>query len=98
MRQSQIHTNLLVAHASAGSTPYNQLIAGLTQRLVQGGSSAYEAGRQAVAIVARTIAQQAGALAYLDAFRFVSIACFAMLPLGWLIKKVPLGKKPVHVD
>ncbi len=98
VRQSQIHTNLLVAHAAAGNAPYNQLVAGLTQRLVQSGSSAYEAGRQAVAIVARTIAQQAGALAYLDAFRFVSIACFAMLPLGWLIKKVPLGKKPVHVD
>ena len=98
VRQSQVHTNLLVAHAAAGSTPYNQLVGGLTQRLVQGGSSAYEAGRQAIAIVARTIAQQAGALAYLDAFRFVSIACFAMLPLAWLIKKVPLGKKPVHVD
>jgi DHA2 family multidrug resistance protein len=98
VRQSQVHTNQLVSHAAAGSTPYNQWIGGLTQRLIQGGSSAYEAGRQATAIVARTIAQQAGALAYLDAFRFVSIACFAMLPLAWMIKRVRLGKGPVHVD
>ncbi|HYL05184.1 MAG TPA: hypothetical protein VE075_04040, partial [Thermoanaerobaculia bacterium] len=77
---------------------YNQVIGGLSQRLIQGGSSAYEAGRQATAIVARTIAQQAAALAYLDAFRFVAVACFAMLPLTLLIKKVTAGKGAVHVD
>jgi MFS transporter, DHA2 family, multidrug resistance protein len=98
VRQSQVHTNLLVAHAAAGSTTYNQWVGSLTQRLIQGGSSAYEAGRQAVAIVARTIAQQAGALAYLDAFRFVALACFAMLPLAWMIKKVRLSKGPAHID
>jgi DHA2 family multidrug resistance protein len=98
VRQSQVHTNQLVAHASAGSTAYNQWIAGLSQRLIAGGSSAYDAGRQATALAARTIYQQAAALAYLDAFRFVAIACFAMLPLAWLLKKVPLGKGPVHVD
>jgi DHA2 family multidrug resistance protein len=98
VRQSQVHTNQLVAHVAAGSTPYNQWIAGLSQRLIAGGSSAYQAGRQATALVARTIAQQAGALAYLDAFRFVAVACFAMLPLAWLLKKVSLGKGPVHVD
>jgi MFS transporter, DHA2 family, multidrug resistance protein len=98
VRQSQVHTNLLVSHAAAGNGAFNQLIAGLGQRLIQGGASAYEAGRQATAIVARTIAQQAGALAYLDAFRMVAVLCFAMLPLGWLIKRVPLGKGPTHVD
>ncbi|MBV8202683.1 MAG: DHA2 family efflux MFS transporter permease subunit [Acidobacteria bacterium] len=98
VRQSQVHTSQLVSHAAAGSTPYNQVIAGLTQRLIQSGSSAYEAGRQATAIIARTIAQQAAALAYLDAFRFVALACFVMLPLTLLIKKVPLGKGPAHVD
>jgi DHA2 family multidrug resistance protein len=98
VRQSQVHTNQLVSHAAAGSTPYNQLIGGLSQRLIQSGSSAYEAGRQATAIVARTIAQQAAALAYLDAFRFVAFACFAMLPLTLLVKKVVVGKGPVHVD
>jgi DHA2 family multidrug resistance protein len=111
VRQSQVHTNQLVAHVAAGSTPYNQLLAGLTQRLIAGGSSAYEAGRQATAVIARTISQQAAALAYLDAFRFVAMACFVMLPLAWLLKKVPLGsrlppvatlpagrKGPVHVD
>jgi len=98
VRQSQVHTNLLVSHAANGNPVYGQWIAGLTQRLVQGGSSAYDAGRQATAMVARMIAQQAGALAYLDAFRFVSIACFAMLPLGLLLKKVRMGKGPVHLD
>jgi DHA2 family multidrug resistance protein len=98
VRQSQIHTNLLISHASAGNPQYNQMIAGLTQRLTQAGASTYDAGRQATALVAQLIGQQAGALAYLDAFRFVSIACFVLLPLAWLIKKVPLTKGPVHMD
>jgi DHA2 family multidrug resistance protein len=98
VRQTQVHTNLLVAHAASGSAPYSRAIAGLTQRLVQAGASAFEAGRQATAVVAQTIGQQAGALAYLDAFRFVAFACIVMLPLGWLLKKVPLRKGPVHID
>jgi MFS transporter, DHA2 family, multidrug resistance protein len=98
VRQTQVHTNQLVAHVAAGSTAYNQTIAGLTQRLTQAGSSSYEAGRQAVATVARLVEQQAAALAYLDAFRFVAVACIVMVPLTWLLKKVPLGKGPVHVD
>ncbi len=98
VRQSQVHTNLLISHAAAGSTPYNQLLAGLGQRLIQSGSSTYEAGRQATAMIARTISQQAAALAYLDAFRFVAVACFVMLPLTLLIKKVTAGRGSVHVD
>jgi DHA2 family multidrug resistance protein len=98
VRQTQVHTNLLVAHAASGNAPYTRVVAGLTQRLEQAGASAFEAGRQATAVVAQTIAQQAGAQAYLDAFRFVAFACIVMLPLGWLLKKVALRKGPVHID
>jgi DHA2 family multidrug resistance protein len=99
VRQSQVHTNQLISHAAAGNAPYTRLVGGLTQRLVQSGSSAFDASRQATALVSRLIAQQAGALAYLDAFRFVAIACFVMLPLTLLIKNVPLGKgAAVHVE
>jgi len=98
VRQSQVHTNLLVSHVTNGNPIYAQWIAGLTQRLVQQGASTYDAGRQAAAVVARVIAQQAGALAYLDAFRFVAIACFVMLPLGLLIKRVRPGGGPVHME
>jgi MFS transporter, DHA2 family, multidrug resistance protein len=98
VRQSQVHTNLLVSHVTNGNPVYAQWIAGLTQRLVQQGASTYDAGRQAVAVVARIIAQQAGALAYLDAFRFVAIACFLMLPLGLLLKSVRTGGGPGHME
>jgi DHA2 family multidrug resistance protein len=93
-----VHTSRLVSHAAAGNGAYQQMIAGLTQTFVQAGSSTYEAGRRAIATVAQLIARQAGALAYLDTFRFVAIACLAMLPLAWFIKKVPVGKRPVHID
>ena len=99
VRQTQVHTSRLVSHAAAGSGAYRQTIAGLTQSFVRSGSSSFEAGRRAVATVAQLIARQAGALAYLDTFRFVAIGCLVMLPLGLLIKKVPLGgKRPVHID
>ncbi len=98
VRQSQVHTSLLVSHVTNGNPVYGQWIAGLTQRLVQQGASTYDAGRQATAVVARMIAQQAGALAYLDAFRFVAIACFVMLPLGLLMKSVRHGGGPAHME
>ena len=98
VRQSQVHTNLLVSHVTSGNPVYAQWIAGLTQRLAQQGASTYDAGRQATAVVARVISQQAGALAYLDAFRFVAIACFVMLPLGLLLKSVRHGGGPAHME
>ncbi|HVT61756.1 MAG TPA: DHA2 family efflux MFS transporter permease subunit [Thermoanaerobaculia bacterium] len=98
VRNTQVHTNLLAAHVTSGNPAYKGLIAGLTQRLVQQGASSYEAGRQAVAVVARMLARQAGALAYLDAFRFVSLCCLAMLPLVFFIKRVEQRAGTAHVD
>jgi DHA2 family multidrug resistance protein len=97
-RQAQVHQAQLVKNVTAGSSQYQNLIAGLTQRLAQAGSSTYQAGRQAQAMVARMVTQQAGAMAYLDAFRFVAVCCLVMIPLCFFIKQVRLRPGPIHME
>ncbi|HXO19346.1 MAG TPA: DHA2 family efflux MFS transporter permease subunit [Thermoanaerobaculia bacterium] len=98
-RQSQVHHHQLAANVNAANPIYRQMIAGLTQRLILSGSSAYQAGLQAERYVAGMLARQATAMAFLDAFRLTGTFCFLLLPLCWLIKRVDPRPGPrIHAE
>jgi DHA2 family multidrug resistance protein len=97
-RATQVNHSLLAAHVTGSSSQYRALVAGLTERLVAAGSSTYQAGQQARAMLGQMVSQQAGLMAFLDAFRFVSLVCFAMIPLCFLIKAVKPQPGAVHLE
>ena len=70
----------------------------MTQRLMAAGSDAHLATLQAERYVAGLIDRQAGAMAFLDAFRLVSLYCLAMVPLALFIKKVTPKKGQIHLE
>jgi DHA2 family multidrug resistance protein len=98
-RKTQVHHSLLAAHVTNSSPQYQSLLSGLTARFTAAGASAVRATHQAQAIIEGMVTQQAGAMAFLDTFRFVSLCCFALIPFCFLIKKVNLSKGgPRHVE
>ena len=98
-RRSQVHQNFLSEHVTAGSTAYQNLVGGLAQHLQQSGSSALVAAQQAQAYVSRLLEQQATALAFLDCFWIMSLYCFAMIPICFLIKSVkPQPGQQIHAE
>ena len=96
-RRAQFHQSVLSAQINDGSGPFRNVLASLTRTLIAHGSSPYEASRQAYAVVANQIDQQATMLAYIDNFWLIGVLVAAMIPFVFLMKKVkPGGPIAVH--
>lgn len=63
----------------------------LAQNFVARGQDVVSAGRQGFGTLAVQLAQQAGVMAYVDAYWFFMVLCLGMLPLVLLLKKAPKG-------
>ena len=96
-RRAQFHEATLTEHANAGSARLQAMLHATERMLIAHGSSAYEASRQAYALVSGMIAQQATMLAYIDDFWLVGVAVVVMIPFVFFMKKVkPGGPIAVH--
>ncbi|HXW62209.1 MAG TPA: DHA2 family efflux MFS transporter permease subunit [Candidatus Acidoferrales bacterium] len=96
-RRAQFHQSVLSAQIYDGYGPFRNTLASLTRTFITHGSSPYEASRQAYAVVAGQIDQQATMLAYIDNFWLMGILVAAMIPFVFLMKKVkPGGTIAVH--
>jgi DHA2 family multidrug resistance protein len=96
-RRAQLHQSNLVMHVHAGNGRLQEMLEAATRMLISRGSSAHEAARQAYALVAARIDQQAAMLAYIDNFWMLGVAVLTMIPFVFLMKKVkPGGPIAVH--
>jgi DHA2 family multidrug resistance protein len=96
-RRAQVHQADLVGHINSGNGAFHAMLVALTHAFIARGSSAYEASRQAYALVAARIDQQATMLAYIDNFRMLGTVVALMIPFVFLMKKVkPGGPMAVH--
>lgn len=96
-RRTQVHQVTLTEHIHPGSTTFQSMFNSATHMFIARGSSAYEATRQAYALVANMLDQQATMLAYVDNFRLLGVCVLFMIPFVFLMKKVkPGGPMAVH--
>jgi DHA2 family multidrug resistance protein len=88
-RHSPLHRNELAGHLSPG----NPIFRGMAFRL-QALATSRNIGdrRTAYAILDRLLDQQATAWSYVDDFRYLAIACFACIPIVFMLRKV-VGRK-----
>jgi MFS transporter, DHA2 family, multidrug resistance protein len=86
-RQSQKHQNVLVAHTTPGSAPFESLVQALTGRFQQAGASLADASAQAYAQVYRIIQAQAATLAYIDVVSVLILVIVCLVPLVFLMQR-----------
>jgi len=65
--------------------------------MIQHGSSAADAARQAPGVISGMVQQQASMLSFADAFWLLGVICFAVAPFVLLIKGNKPQKGPVSV-
>ncbi|MDB5448222.1 MAG: disulfide bond formation protein DsbA [Phenylobacterium sp.] len=97
VQREQLHQARLVETLNPLNPNYTSGIARTTQALVARGQSGTDAGQQAVALLYRTLGQQAQMLSFIDVFYAFMIVVFAALPLLLLIrsgKARPTGTTP----
>jgi DHA2 family multidrug resistance protein len=86
-RRSQFHQTTLVGHTTPGSQSFQNLIDGLTQRLVHSGISPPDAQHRAYASIYQAVQAQAATLAYIDVFWLLSVGAAIMFVLSFLLRK-----------
>ena len=85
-RATQRHQALLVGHLSPDNPLYLDRLNALTAALApQFGAGASE---QAMALLYQELVRQATLLAYIDAFRLITLVCLACIPLVFLFRSV----------
>jgi len=86
-RRAQFHQQVLVEHAKAGSSTFQNTVKGLSQRLAHGGLGTHEAQMGAYARIYRSIQAQASCLAYIDTFKVLCVGAAVMFFLAFILKK-----------
>jgi len=82
---------VLVTHVTNFDQPANATLAGITNRLVEHGSSIADASANALAQVYATVQQQAAILSFLDCFRVLGVVAVIGVPLAIFIRKFKQG-------
>jgi MFS transporter, DHA2 family, multidrug resistance protein len=96
-RRAQFHQSVITRTVDSGNGTLQAMLAASTRTLIAHGSSAHEAARQAYALVANQIDQQANMLAYIDNFWLIGVIVLAMIPFVFMMKRAkPGGPIAVH--
>jgi DHA2 family multidrug resistance protein len=95
-RRAQFHQARLTEHLSAANSRVRQ--AQSAQYLAQHGDGLGLATARAARMLYRTVLQQAGAMAYLDAFWLLGTLCFIMPVFAFFILKVKRASAPAIAE
>ncbi len=90
-RRAQYHQHRLSSHLSSSNPQFQSMLQGMTRTFEAKGFSPADAMHKAYALVQGTLFRQANMLAYIDNFWLLGAAILAMIPLVFLMKRLPTG-------
>ena len=97
-RRAQYHQSVLVSHLTPYDPAYRDALAKAALALQAGGSSGSDAAAQAQGMIYGTLLKQSSMLAFADAFWVMGMLFLVIIPLMFLIRKVPPVRGPVMVE
>jgi DHA2 family multidrug resistance protein len=97
-RRAQYHQSVLVSHLTPYDPAYRDALAKAAMALQAGGSSGSDAAAQAQGMIYGTLLKQSAMLAFADAFWVMGMLFLVIIPLMFLIRKVPPVRGPVMVE
>ena len=97
-RRAQYHQSVLVSHLTPYDPAYRDALAKAAMALRAGGSSGTDAAAQAQGMIYGTLLKQSAMLAFADAFWVMGMLFLVIIPLMFLIRKVPPVRGPVMVE
>jgi DHA2 family multidrug resistance protein len=90
-RRAQYHQHRLSSHLSSSNPQFQSMLQGMARTFEAKGFSPVDAMHKAYALVQGTLFRQANMLAYIDNFWLLGAAILAMIPLVFLMKRLPTG-------
>lgn len=92
-RQSQVHQNVLVAHALPADPTYQRTISGFSSIFQSHGDVAATAQLKAAGMIYLTVQQQAQMQAFIDNFRMLGIAMILLIPFVYLMRSAKMSDR-----
>ena len=97
-RRAQFHQSMLVSHLTPYDPAYRDALGKAAMALQVRGASAADAAAQAQGMMYGTLLKQSGMLAFADAFWVMGMLFLVIIPLMFLIRKVPPVRGPMMVE
>jgi DHA2 family multidrug resistance protein len=97
-RRAQYHQSVLVSHMTPYDPAYRDALAKASMALQAAGSSGADAAAQAQGMLYGNLLKQSGMLAFADAFWVMGSLFLVIIPLMFLIRKVPPVRGPMLVE
>ena len=97
-RRAQFHQSVLVSHMTPYDPAYRDALGKVTMALQVRGASGADAAAQAQGMMYGTLLKQSGMLAFADAFWVMGCLFLVIIPLMFLIRKVPPVRGPMMVE
>jgi DHA2 family multidrug resistance protein len=88
VRGTQAHQNFLAANLTAGNSAGTQMLAGMQTKFCMGGASVFDAHREAMGALYRSMQQQASLLAYADNFQRLAIISLFCIPPALFLQRL----------
>jgi DHA2 family multidrug resistance protein len=97
-RRAQYHQSVLVSHMTPFDPAYRDALAKASMALQAAGSSGADAAAQAQGMLYGNLLKQSSMLAFADAFFVMGSLFLVIIPLMFLIRKVPPVRGPMLVE
>ena len=91
-RRVQVHQGILISHLTPGDSSYRAALDNAAQLLFHHGLSWADSLTTSVALVGRTLGQQALMLSYVDAFWILAMCSFLAAPISLFIRRPVQGQ------
>jgi DHA2 family multidrug resistance protein len=86
-RRAQFHQSVLSYHTTNYDPVFRNQTAGLSQQLIQAGTSAADARHQAYGVIYQSMQNQAQLFSYIDIYKLLAIGAGAMFLLAFVMRK-----------
>jgi DHA2 family multidrug resistance protein len=97
-RRAQYHQSVLVSHLTPYDPAYRDALGKATMALQAGGFSPSDAAPRAQGLIYGTLLKQSAMLAFADAFWVMGCLFLVIIPLMFLIRKIPPVRGPMMVE
>jgi DHA2 family multidrug resistance protein len=91
-RHQQLHQNEMLHSLTPSDLNYQNQLQQLTQYLRTQGYGPVDSAHKALGLIGGELSAQARLWSYVDDFRYLALACFACIPVVFLLKKTVRGK------
>ena len=94
-RHAQLHRNEMLHGLAEGNPEFDARLRAISAYLLGNGTPPNVAIQRAYALLSGSLDQQAALWSYVDDFRYMALACFACIPIVFMLKKAMARKGAV---